>query len=126
MTEKTKAKETLDMQVHRLLGKCWHEFPEDEIFKGSMVSTCLKCKKTFFEPIWTLAKIPLNYTSCLDMAWECVEYIGKHCKLDTWERFMEWFSIFGHILTFKKPALAICKAFVYAMGEKPAPLSLAA
>ena len=113
-------KETLSMQVHRLLGLCWHEC---DVVSGRCSSHCRECGKEL------LYKNP-SYTTDLNAAFKCVEFLlekgielaflcnnnytdGRYSASFDLEN-GEWVYVHD-----SHPARAICKAFVKVQGEEP-------
>jgi len=143
-------KETLDMQVHRLLGKCLHKWKalDRQFPRGSEYiyedAECIKCGKIkeieparFEDTIIRDAEQFIDYpfyTTDLDAAWECIEFMREKqwsIKTLVYDNCFfiqiydqENYSIVEH--KDKSIKIAICKAFVRACGETPKPLKVAA
>ena len=136
--------ESLDQQIHRLLGHCWHEEShdwEEEVeavdYAESWRPTCPKCKekvpfKTFGRWDNNLDMCNPSYSTSLDTAWVCVEHI-KELTFSQRLLFKDcirqrclWEKVSGQIIEldwnevlFRVDSLVICKAFIEVMGEEP-------
>lgn len=134
--------ESLDQQVHRLLGLCWHEFEPDTPVVDTG-NSCIKCKEIVLietglirpDECGSFSVTPNGgpgYITSLDAAWNCIEHV-KELTFSQRLLFKDcirqrclWEKVSGQIIEldwnevlFRVDSLVICKAFVEAMGEEP-------
>lgn len=125
--------ESLDQQVHRLLGLCWHE-TEIDVHPDLMLKRerCIKCGE--WDADWADNNDPhlygLNsYSLRLDFSWACVDWWVENAsdrplfeilRRDLCHAIFSDRNPYRHGEGLdKNPAKAICKAFIKAMDEIP-------